>query len=103
MTTTAPEQTTAPAPTDHVVAVTSDSHVGPLLEEQLRDYCPKKYLEQFDEFVAFAKQLPLRMAGPDPDEDQRRSHLRNALTTGGGGAPQRHPDKKPGGGGGGGV
>jgi predicted TIM-barrel fold metal-dependent hydrolase len=79
-------------PTDHVVAVTSDSHVGPLLDEQLRDYCPKKYLNDFDEFVSYAKTLPIRMPGPDPDEDPRRSHLRNALTTGGWDVHQRIRD-----------
>jgi predicted TIM-barrel fold metal-dependent hydrolase len=30
----------------------SDSHVGPRLIEDLRDYCPKKYLKQYDEFAA---------------------------------------------------
>jgi predicted TIM-barrel fold metal-dependent hydrolase len=83
MTTMAPERPKTPAPTDRIVAVTSDSHVGPLLREQLRDYCPKQYLERFDEFCAFMDGLPPRLAGPDPDEDPRHSHLRNALTTGG--------------------
>lgn len=83
MTMTASERSTAPAATDRVVAVTSDSHVGPLLHEQLRAYCPKKYLQQFDDFVEYAKTLPLRTLGPLPDEDARRSHFRNALTTGG--------------------
>jgi predicted TIM-barrel fold metal-dependent hydrolase len=37
---------------DRPVAVVScDSHVGPLLEEQLRPYCPAAHLERFDEFV----------------------------------------------------
>ena len=31
--------------------VSCDSHVGPLLEEQLRPYCPTEHLERFDEFV----------------------------------------------------
>lgn len=35
-----------------VPIVSCDSHVGPLLREQLRDYCPKEHLERFDEFVA---------------------------------------------------
>ena len=81
-----------PAPTDRVVAVTSDAHVGPLLREQLRAYCPKKYLEQFDEFTAMAEKLPLRTTGPDPEEDPRQSHLRNALTTGGWDIHQRLRD-----------
>jgi hypothetical protein len=35
----------------HLVVVSSDTHIGPLLAEQLRDYCPKRYLEDFDEFA----------------------------------------------------
>src|SRR5437879_9978878 len=92
MTMTAAERSTAPKATDRVVAVTADSHVGPLLTEQLRSYCPKKYLEQFDDFVEYAKTLPLRMAGPSPDEDARQSHFRNALTTGGWDIHQRLQD-----------
>jgi predicted TIM-barrel fold metal-dependent hydrolase len=91
MTITAQERSTS-APTDRVVAVTSDSHVGPLLDEQLRAYCPSKNLEQFDEFVAFAKTLPVRKGGPAEGEDPRRSHLRNALTTGGWDVEQRLRD-----------
>jgi predicted TIM-barrel fold metal-dependent hydrolase len=32
--------------------VSADSHAGPSLERQLRDYCPKEYLPQFDEYAA---------------------------------------------------
>ncbi len=35
-----------------VVIVSCDSHVGPKLVEHLRPYCPKKYLEAFDEDAA---------------------------------------------------
>jgi predicted TIM-barrel fold metal-dependent hydrolase len=31
--------------------VTADSHIGPRLKEDLRQYCPKKYLDDYDEFV----------------------------------------------------
>lgn len=31
--------------------VSTDSHVGPSLEKQLRPHCPKDYLERFDEFA----------------------------------------------------
>src|SRR5882757_8460998 len=31
--------------------VTADSHIGPRLKEDLRPYCPKEYLEEYDEFV----------------------------------------------------
>jgi len=40
------------ADTEPYLIVSTDSHASPLLKEQLRDYCPKAYLEQFDEFVA---------------------------------------------------
>lgn len=93
MTTTEPaESATAVTPSDHVVAVTSDAHVAPLLKEQLRLYCPQKYLEQFDEFVKFNDSLPLRMGGPEREDDPRLSHYRNALTTGGWDAHQRLRD-----------
>jgi predicted TIM-barrel fold metal-dependent hydrolase len=36
---------------DNLVLVSSDTHIGPLLS-QLRDYCPKAYLQRFDDFVA---------------------------------------------------
>ncbi|HEX5267452.1 MAG TPA: amidohydrolase family protein, partial [Acidimicrobiales bacterium] len=38
---------TAPA-----LIVSCDSHVGPRLVEDMRPYCPKKYLERYDAFVA---------------------------------------------------
>jgi hypothetical protein len=41
----------APDPKAPVVVVSCDSHVGPLLEQQLRDYCPREYLDDFDAFV----------------------------------------------------
>src|ERR1700733_1468561 len=41
----------APDPQAPVVVVSCDSHVGPLLEQQLRDYCPREYLDDFDAFV----------------------------------------------------
>jgi predicted TIM-barrel fold metal-dependent hydrolase len=34
------------------IVVSCDSHVGPKLVEHLRPYCPRQYLEQFDEDVA---------------------------------------------------
>jgi predicted TIM-barrel fold metal-dependent hydrolase len=36
---------------DRVLLVSGDSHVGPLLEGQLREYCPKKYLDRFDDYA----------------------------------------------------
>ena len=34
-----------------VVVASCDSHVGPRLNEDLREYCPQKYLEAFDDFA----------------------------------------------------
>ena len=34
-----------------LAVVSADSHIGPRLVEDLRPYCPKRYLERFDEFV----------------------------------------------------
>jgi predicted TIM-barrel fold metal-dependent hydrolase len=36
---------------DPVIVVSCDSHVGPRLREDLRGYCPQKYLRDFDDFV----------------------------------------------------
>ena len=36
---------------DPVVVVSSDTHIGPLLQEDLRPYCPQKFLPEFDEYV----------------------------------------------------
>jgi hypothetical protein len=33
------------------LVVSGDSHAGPSLEHQLRDYCPSAYLDDFDAFV----------------------------------------------------
>src|SRR3954471_21132327 len=34
------------------VIVSSDTHIGPRLVEDLRPYCPKQYLVAFDDFAA---------------------------------------------------
>jgi predicted TIM-barrel fold metal-dependent hydrolase len=34
--------------------VSSDTHIGPLLREQLRDYCPARHRAAFDEYAAAA-------------------------------------------------
>jgi predicted TIM-barrel fold metal-dependent hydrolase len=34
-----------------LVVVTTDSHIGPRLREDLRPYCPKKYLEEYDAYI----------------------------------------------------
>ena len=45
-----------------VLLVSGDSHVGPLLDTQLREYCPKRYLDQFDEFAASPMVAAVRAA-----------------------------------------
>jgi predicted TIM-barrel fold metal-dependent hydrolase len=40
---------------DHAVLVTCDTHVGPRLVQDLRPYCPQKYLPDFDEFAEDTK------------------------------------------------
>jgi predicted TIM-barrel fold metal-dependent hydrolase len=37
---------------EKLVVVSSDTHIGPLLEAQLRPYCPEAHLEEFDALVA---------------------------------------------------
>jgi hypothetical protein len=34
-----------------VVIVSNDTHIGPRLVEDLRDYCPARYLDEFDRFA----------------------------------------------------
>jgi len=43
-----------------VAIVTCDAHIGPRVKEDLAEYCPKKYKEDFDEFV---KWLDAQSAG----------------------------------------
>jgi len=40
---------------ERYVVVSGDSHVGPSLEKQLRDFCPPQYIDQFDEFARTRK------------------------------------------------
>jgi predicted TIM-barrel fold metal-dependent hydrolase len=40
-----------PGTEEHMVVVSSDCHIGPPLD-QLREYCPQKHLDEFDEFAA---------------------------------------------------
>jgi predicted TIM-barrel fold metal-dependent hydrolase len=51
-----------------LVVVSCDSHVGPLLRDQLRDYCPQAYLEHFDAFVGREQARAARML------DGRQNH-----------------------------
>jgi predicted TIM-barrel fold metal-dependent hydrolase len=42
----------AAASDERYIVVSTDSHVGPSVKGQLRDYCESKYLDDFDRFVA---------------------------------------------------
>jgi predicted TIM-barrel fold metal-dependent hydrolase len=46
-----PDVPGAPDLDEPLIVVTADSHVGPRLKEDLREYCPQRYLEEYDEFV----------------------------------------------------
>ncbi|WP_051288997.1 amidohydrolase family protein [Mycobacterium sp. URHD0025] len=47
-----PDSATNGVAEEPYIVVSTDSHVGPSLKNQLRQYCEPKYLEEFDEFVA---------------------------------------------------
>jgi predicted TIM-barrel fold metal-dependent hydrolase len=55
----------AGASTDRYMIVSADSHVGPRLVEDLRDYCPEKHLGAYDDFVRAFE--PMRTGTWDPD------------------------------------
>ncbi len=68
----------------HAVLATCDSHVGPRLVEDLRQYCPQKYLDDFDEFVADTKpvtdwwtsaEAPGALDAGHYDSDARRADM----------------------------
>ena len=40
---------------DKLVIVSCDTHIGPRLREDLRPYCPKAYLDDYDAFVAYVE------------------------------------------------
>lgn len=80
-------------PNDPVIVVSGDSHVGPLMKEQLRDYCPTPYLAEFDAYVAayeayLGSERPrgLRLIAGDLDQDpdcgRNRRTLQNMKTAG---------------------
>src|SRR5579859_4709892 len=65
---------TAPA-----VIVSCDAHVGPKLKEQLRPYCPKEYLERFDDCVIEheKEQAAMREAAADSEAGRRAALFNN--------------------------
>jgi predicted TIM-barrel fold metal-dependent hydrolase len=71
---------------DAVVVVSSDTHIGPLLKEQLRDYCPAAFLGRFDAFarredeIRGLKTMPDR--SPNDSQSERARYERNLQTDG---------------------
>ncbi len=37
---------------ERAIVVSNDTHIGPRLVEDLREYCPSSHLEEFDRFAA---------------------------------------------------
>jgi len=67
-------QTTAPqdtATSDHapMVIVSSDTHIGPRLQEDLRPYCPREHLDAFDEHAARSSELKAMLRAYRESED----------------------------------
>ena len=65
---------TATAPS---VIVSSDTHIGPLLKEQLRPYCPAAYLERFDEYASQVVSLRAVLESMDVDLGQLGRNLQS--------------------------
>jgi predicted TIM-barrel fold metal-dependent hydrolase len=87
--TTTGHGTTVNRAQDHAVVVTCDSHAGPLLKEQMRQYCPASHLQEFDEFAdqATSSRLPSGLALRERVEADPRAGAAaswdNSLTDGG--------------------
>ena len=50
---------------DRVVIVSSDCHIGPRVKEDLAQYCPKKYQEDFNDFVKWMESKESGIGGID--------------------------------------
>ena len=37
---------------ERAIVVSNDTHIGPRLVEDLREYCPSSHLDEFDRFAA---------------------------------------------------
>src|SRR5262245_35562192 len=67
MTVTASTSSEVDASSAPLVVVSADSHIGPLPED-LRRYCPSRYLDDFDAFMAVAAEHVGTVGPIDPDE-----------------------------------
>jgi predicted TIM-barrel fold metal-dependent hydrolase len=71
-----------------LLVLSSDTHVGPRLVEDLRPYCPKKYLATYDDYVQQFNAYYAVMASNNPDmfieieSGKRARPIRNLMTDG---------------------
>src|SRR5438874_11992014 len=84
--TDATQETRVRKDTDRAVIISTDSHVSAPFE-QIRKYCPKRYLEDFDSFAgSFERSAnPAPALGVDPNlppQETRRTRRRNVLNQG---------------------
>ena len=59
-----------------LIVVSCDTHAGPRLKEDLRPYCPEKYVEQFDDFTKYVE-------GTDSLRTSQEDNLRALMKTSG--------------------
>ena len=59
---------------DHAVLVSCDTHVGPRLIEDFREYCPSRYLTDFDEFAAATADVRAWWLGADAPGAREAGH-----------------------------
>ena len=87
---------------DRYIVVSVDSHVGPSVKDQLREYCDPEHLEDFHRFVEEMEQhglLSWRSSEADkPGEEQGWSLGRRLDKDAGGEVRQGggHPQRRPG-------
>src|SRR5688572_30183270 len=55
----------APDLDEKLVVVSCDTHIGPRVKEDLAEYCPKKYKEDFDDFVKWTESQEAGVGGND--------------------------------------
>jgi hypothetical protein len=78
----------AESTTDPLVVISSDGHVSPSLETELRPYCPSKYLETYDYWLAStaaeraARQSGFTFGGDKADPLVEQIHTWNLQTEG---------------------
>jgi predicted TIM-barrel fold metal-dependent hydrolase len=78
----------AESTTDPLVVISSDGHVSPSLETELRPYCPSKYLETYDYWLAStaaeraARQSGFTFGGDKSDPFVEQIHTWNLQTEG---------------------